>query len=80
MIEFKRKVFEFKLDEQTHRVKSPTVRQIQEFQKMANKGEEIESIGNTIKFLSDLGLSEEVAYGMQADHLEGVVQAIIGKK
>lgn len=79
MIEFKRKVFEFKLDGEVYRVKNPSVKHVQKFQKESEKVKDSEAIDKTVEFLAGLGLPEDVAYGMEADHLTTVVNHISGQ-
>ena len=78
MMEFKRKEFIFKLDGNAYNVKHPTVKQVQEFQKDTEGKKESDSLGATIQFLSGLGLPEEIAYGMEPEHLKIVVDNISG--
>ena len=75
MIEFKRHVFEFKLDGKVHSVKHPTVADIENFQ--AKAGED-ESIATTIEFLSELGLDAAVARSMESSHLQTLVETVSG--
>jgi len=79
MIEFKRKVFEFSLDGQVHKVKAPSVKNVQDFQKVSKDSDDSESIEKTVEFLASLGLPKDVAYGMEADHLSTVVNHISGQ-
>ena len=77
MIEFKRHVFNFKLDGKEYQVKHPTVSDIEKFQESATDNE---SIDTTINFLSDLGLPVEVSRGMEAEHLQIIVETVSGAK
>ena len=79
MIEFQRKVFEFKLDGNVYKVKNPSVKDVQAFQKDSEGSGDAESIDKTVEFLAGLGLPKEVAYGMEADHLTTVVNHISGQ-
>ena len=79
MIEFQRKVFEFKLDGNVYKVKNPSVKDVQAFQKESEKVSEGDSIEMTVEFLAGLGLPKDVAYGMEADHLTTVVNHISGQ-
>lgn len=77
MLEFQRKEFVFKLDGKEHRVKHPTVKQVQELQAESAQKEE-PSLEDTIDFLSKLGLDKDVAYGMEGHHLTTLVENIAG--
>jgi len=76
VIEFKRKEFAFKLDGEEYRVKNPSVRDIQAFQKESEGKKESEGLELTVGFLAGLGLPEEVSYGMEPGHLTQVVNSI----
>jgi len=75
MLEFDRRVFEFKLDGKKHVVKSPTVRQIEELQK---KSKDAPGLEETIDFLEQLGLDKDVAYSMEPWQLQKVVEEVSG--
>lgn len=74
VLEFKRKVFAFRLDGQEYKVNHPNLKQIEELQK---KGDE-PSIDSVLDFLQTLGLERTVSEGMQPDHLKTIVDHLVG--
>lgn len=77
MIELKRKSFEFKLDGKTYNVRSPKVKEVEKLQKESKeKGDEDLSVA--INFLDSLGMPKDVCYGMEAEHLQIVIETVSG--
>jgi len=79
MQEFKRSEFIFKMDDEQYRVKHPTVKELEVFQKKNSEKEEMD-IEGVVDFLEGLGLPKDVAYSMEPSHLNIVVDAISGNK
>lgn len=80
MMEFKRKVFKFKLDGDEFFVKHPTVRQIEVFQADSKKVGDDDSIKVAVGLLVTLGLKEDFCYGLEPDHLMTIIEHVSGQK
>ena len=78
VIDLKRKVFKFKLDEVEYSVNPPTVGQIKTLnEEMKEKGED--DINVTIDFLSKLGMPKDVVEGLEPSHLEVIIKTVTVK-
>lgn len=80
MIELKKKVYKFKYDGAEYVLKAPTIRQVEKMQREAKELKEENAIESTLNFLNDLGLPKKIAYDMEAEHLETIVNAVSGVK
>jgi hypothetical protein len=78
MLKLERKFFEFDYDGKVYRLRSPSVSDANELQKrIAKEGESLELV---IEFLEKLGLESSVSMGMEIEHLNLIVEAVIGAK
>jgi hypothetical protein len=80
MIELKKKIYKFNYDGTEYTLTAPTLKQVEKMQKKSKEIGEENAISSTLDFLADLGLPKEVAYEMQPDHLETIVNAVSGVK
>lgn len=80
MIELKKKVYKFKYDGNEYELKAPTIRQVEKMQREAKGLKEENAIESTLNFLNDLGLPKKIAYDMEAEHLEIIVNEVSGVK
>jgi hypothetical protein len=76
-MDFKRKVFKFSVDGKSFEVKHPTVRAIQDFK---NKQKNEDDLEPALDMLENLGLPKEVAYELEPDHLNVIIENIAGAK
>ena len=80
MLELKRRVLEFKLDEEVITVKYPSVKQVSEYSKTYDTAKADDKFDEVVKFLEGLGLAREVCEGMEVSHLETVIKALTEAK
>lgn len=65
-----------KIDGVVHELSYPTVKQIRELNKEADNVD----VDSVCKLVIDCGLPSEVLDKLQADHLNKIVEALVGKK
>ena len=77
-LKFEKRVLTVEYGEESYNVSFPTVRQVDKFQRMAEK--KATSIEPTIDFLEDLGLPKDVSYSFEADMLGEIIATLSGQK
>jgi hypothetical protein len=80
MLDFKKTTLKFKFQGEPYEINYPSVKQFDDYQKKASKAKESEYIELLIDFLSKLGLSKEVAYELEVDHLSALVEELAPNK
>lgn len=78
MLEFKKRVLEFKFDDKDCKLKYPTVLQVKEFSKKSVDGED--NLEVTLDFLVSLGLEKEIAECLEIDHLRQIIEHLTEQK
>lgn len=79
MLEFKKRVLEFKFNDEIYTVKYPTVKQINELEKRT-KDENNEQAEVMLDFLEDLGLKKSIAHEMEYEMIQKIIKTISSAK
>lgn len=78
MLEFKRRVLKFSLDDVDYNLNYPTVKQVAEYSR--EYSESTDQIETVINFLDGLGLGREVCEGMEMPHLNQILEKLTEEK
>ena len=78
MLEFKRRVLKFNLDDKDYKLNYPTVSQVQVYSK--EYAESNDQLGTVMKFLEKLGLEKSVCEGMEMPHLNQILEKLTEEK
>ena len=79
-MEFKKTRVKATIYGESYEIRRPTVKEAQSYAKKMKDLDDEESTGALIKMLDGLGLPEKVAFGMEADHLIQLVDALLPAK
>jgi len=74
-MEFNSEKFNVKINGVVHELNYPTVKQIRDLE----KSKDDLGIDNVCKLVNDCGLPLEIVEGLQANHLNELVSALVGK-
>ena len=82
MLELTRVKIEIKLDGQTYSMRMPTYKETikHQVESKAIANDEVKSSEHLMKYLSELGLPIEVCESLELDHLEKILDFILGAK
>jgi DNA-directed RNA polymerase subunit N (RpoN/RPB10) len=78
MLEFKRRVLEFKLDDVKHSINYPNVRQTSKFSEEYDESKN--KIDTIINFLDELGFEKDVCESMEVEHLNQILEKLTEAK
>lgn len=78
MLEFKRKVLEFTLDEVKYSLNFPSVNQQRDYAK--DYAEAKDTFECVMDFLATLGLPKNISGGMELSHLNQIIEALTEEK
>lgn len=78
MLEFKKRVLQFKYDGEVQQLSYPTVKQIKELQELQKKEES--EIAVLEKFLLDLGMKQEIYDQLEVGSVNTIVEALVEQK
>ena len=78
MLDFKKRVLQFKLDGEVHEVRYPSVKEIKLMQERQKKKENEFVVLEEV--LIDLGLKKEIFDTLEVDHLSSIVEMLVNPK
>ena len=78
MKEFKREPYRVKVDDTIYELKRPSVKSFKDFSDKA--GDQKDQLTPVVDFLSKLGLSKDVAWEMEPEWLNQILEDLTGKK
>lgn len=78
MLEFNKRVLQFKFDGEVQQLAYPTVKQIKELQELQEK--EKNEVVVLEKFLIDLGMKKEVFDQLEVSSVNKIVEALVEQK
>ena len=79
-MEFKRRKLVFKLDGKEYSCSYPSVKQLDEYTDESAKTEKGSELKVLVSFLGKLGLSEDLCWSLEREHLERIVEELAGTK
>ncbi len=78
MLEFKRRVLKFNLDDVDYKINYPNVRQVSQFSKEYD--ESVDKVDVVINFMDELGFDKEICEQMEMDHLNQILEKLTEAK
>lgn len=78
MLEFKKRVLQFKFDGDMHELRFPTVKEIKEMQKLQKENKD--EVAVIEKVLKKLGMPEGLFDQLEVDHLEAIINKLVNEK
>lgn len=79
VIEKKRTAYKFNVYGKEYTVNAPTMRQVDDFQTLVDKGDKTET-ALSIEFLGALGVPSEDAWEMEPHHLNDIIKTVCAQK